>query len=107
VVDNKITSFRHGSRGRGLSETQAASLQALQEYSRELVFESRGQALRMLLRARKLDRYTAAQHVMSFWARGLIRTEKMKIEDLQPRLFEVPAEPRQGRPAPAKRTNLS
>ena len=100
MVDNKITLFRPGSRGKGLSEAEMASLRVLKEHSRELVFESRGQALRMLLRARKLDRYTATEHVVSFWARGLIRIEKLKIEDLQPRLFEVPPEPRRGRQAP-------
>jgi hypothetical protein len=31
----------------------------------------------------------------------------MKIEDLQPRLFEVPAEPRHGRHAPAECPNGS
>jgi hypothetical protein len=87
MVDKEIRPFRDSARGRGLSETQAASLHALKEHSRELVFESRGQALRMLLRARKLDRYTAAQHVMLFWANGLIRIEKKK-EDLQPWLLE-------------------
>jgi hypothetical protein len=102
VVDKETRPFRDGRRSNSLSENQAASLQALKEHSRELVFESRGQALRMLLRARKLDRYTAAQHVMSFWASGLIRIEKMKNRGLQPRLFEVPAETRQGRQA----TNL-
>ena len=107
MVDNKITLFRPGSRGKGLSEAEMASLRVLKEHSRELVFESRGQALRMLLRARKLDKYTAGQHVMLFWAKGLIRVEKMKTEDLQPRLFEVPAEPRHGRQAPAERTNLN
>jgi len=104
VVNKESMPFRGGRRGRRLSETEAASLQALKEHSRELVFESRGQALRMLLRARKLDRYTAGEHVMSFWASGLIRTEKMQ-KYLQPRLFEVPAEPRHGRQAPAERTS--
>src|SRR5215468_4459777 len=106
VVNKESMSFRSGRRSR-LSETEMASLQALKEHSRELVFESRGQALRMLLRARKLDRYTAAEHVMLFWANGVIRIEKKK-EDLQPWLFELtPAETRSGWQAPAERTNLN
>jgi hypothetical protein len=105
-VEDKTRPFRDGRRSSSLSGTQAVSLQALKEHNRELVFESRGQALRMLLRARKLDRYTAGQHVMLFWARGLIRIEKMK-EGLQPWLFEVPAELRHRRRAPAERTSLN
>ena len=106
MVNKESMPFKDGRRSSSLSETQAASLQALKEHSRELVFESRGQVLRMLLRARKLDKYTAGQHVMLFWARGLIAIEKMK-DDLQPRLFEVPAEPRRGQQAPAESTNLN
>ena len=104
VVNKETRLFRDGRHSRSLSETEARSLQALKENSRELVFESRGQALRMLMRARRLDRYTASVHVMLFWAKGLIRVEKMKTEDLQPRLFEVPAEPRHGRQAPPRLT---
>jgi predicted DNA-binding transcriptional regulator len=79
-----------------LSETLRASLQALKEHSKELVFETRGQAVRSLIRARDLDRYTAHEHVMGLMARGLIRFEKWTQGELQPRLLEIiPTEPRQ------------
>jgi DNA-binding MarR family transcriptional regulator len=78
-----------GSRGRGLSETLKASLRALKEHGRELVFETRGQAVRSLMRGRRLDRYTAHKHVMKLIARGLIRFEKRTQEELQPRLLEI------------------
>jgi hypothetical protein len=94
-----MTQFTDGSRGRGLSETLKTSLQALREHSRELVFETRGQALRSLMRARRMDRYTAREHVMGLARRGLIRYEKLNMEHLQPRLEFVPAEPREQLPA--------
>jgi hypothetical protein len=40
VVDKEIGLFIDGRRSRGLSETQAASLRALTEHSRERVFET-------------------------------------------------------------------
>jgi hypothetical protein len=98
VVDNDINKGSSQPAGddrwRGLSATLRKSLQALQEHSRELVFETRGQAVRSLKRARGLDRYTAHEHVMGLMARGLIRFEKRTQEELQPRLLEIlPVEP--------------
>ena len=94
LVDD-IRLLSDSGRSNGLSETLRASLQALKEHSKELVFETRGQAVRSLIRARGLDRYTAHEHVMKLMARGLIRFEKRTQEELQPRLLEiVPAKAR-------------
>lgn len=75
-----------------LSDTLRSSLRVLKEHSRELVFETRGQAMRSLVRARRLDRYTAHEHLMVLTARRLLRCEKLHMENLQPRLEFVPAE---------------
>jgi DNA-binding MarR family transcriptional regulator len=87
----------------GLSETERLSLLALQEHSPKLVFESRSQAARLLRRARELDRYTASEHAMLFWGRGLIKIDRKEKEELQPWLFELaPVETRHGRRAQPK-----
>jgi hypothetical protein len=88
-----MTLLGDGGRSNGPSETLKTSLQALREHSKELVFETRSQAVRSLMRARRLDRYTAHEHVMGLARMGLIRYEKLNMEHLQPRLEFAPAEP--------------
>ena len=80
---------------RGLSETLRSSLRALKEHSPKLVFENRSQAVRLLVRARAIGETTAKWEVHDLVARGLIRFEKMKLEEMQPSLLETePAKPR-------------
>jgi hypothetical protein len=84
----------NGSRGNRLSGTLRASLAALKEHGRELVFENQGQAIRLLMRARDFSRSEAYWDVHQLRAMRLIKFEKPK-DDLQPRLLEImPAEPR-------------
>ena len=81
-------------RSRRLSAPLAASLEALKEHSRELVFESQAQAIRLLMRARNFSRSEAYWVVHQLWAMRLIKFKKPK-DDLQARLLEiVPAKPR-------------
>jgi hypothetical protein len=89
-----MTHVSSGSPAIRLSQTLAASLQALKEHSRKLLFESKAQAAGLLIRARNLDRWSANEHVQTLLAKDLIRIEKPK-DDLQPRLIEFePPEPR-------------
>jgi hypothetical protein len=85
-----------------LSKGVKASLRALQQHSEELVFENQAQAIRLLMRARDLNRTEAYWHVHDIRVAGVIRYEKMR-EDLQPWLPEFDTSAT--RPAGARRTH--
>jgi hypothetical protein len=66
----------------------------LKDHSKDLVFENQPQAIRLLMRARSFWSAEAYSHVHVLAVRRLIRYQKMKVEDLQPRLEFVLAEAR-------------
>jgi hypothetical protein len=82
-----MSTYKEDYRDFSLPETVRLSLLALEAHSPKLVFDSRAQAVRLLMRARTLGERSAKEYGEQLLREGLVSIEMPK-DDLQPRLLE-------------------